>query len=665
MFRPARMQKLSIVTLNQYIKPVVDALYERGLVEIEDLSEKIGEDEDYSGLDVSKQDPYATKIASLSMKCDNIIDTLKSAEQKTGMVDVIKGFLSPKEIKPEVVENLSPEDLVEQAENIISKVDSVLSPIESHMNAIGTEENKYKDQLKVATQLSSFDIDFAYLQDTEYVSFITGLLPNEHMSEVKEAIDEVTDEVIIFEGSSNSDGDTAVTPLVVVSSAGFEEEISSILRRSEFEKLDITGLSGKASEIIEAATRKLDELKNEKEQCVKDIREVGLRSKDQLLVLNEQLAIEKERTEIYSCFGETQTTKMFKVWVMKKDVDETLTVIDQVTEGNSIIEVEDPTQEEIDENKVPVKQDNPGFAKPYELLVNMYSTPNYNDLDPTIIMALFFPFFFGFCLTDAFYGIIIAIVGFVLYNGIGKVNKTFKSFGTILTQMGLWTILLGLLTGGFIGDFVPRFILGDANAPLPTVIPDINAFAHPENILILAIIIGLIHLNIAFLFGIIDNIKRHNIKELCGSQLCWVLIELAIVGLLVGGVVPFAVLFIIALVLLIYGAGAMGVMDIFGFIGDVLSYSRLLALCLSTGGIGMTANLLFQLLGDMIPFVGIIIGIVVFFAVHLFNIAFQSLGSFIHALRLHFVEFFGNFYNGTSEAFEPFEAERVYTKVKK
>ena len=144
MFRPARMQKLSIVTLNQYIKPVVDVLYERGLVEIEDLSEQIGEDEEYTGLDVSKQDPYATKIASLSMKCDNIIDTLKSAEQKTGMVDVIKGFLSPKEIKPEEVENLSPEDLVQQAESIINKVDSVLSPIESHMNAIGTEENKYK-----------------------------------------------------------------------------------------------------------------------------------------------------------------------------------------------------------------------------------------------------------------------------------------------------------------------------------------------------------------------------------------------------------------------------------------------------------------------------------------------------------------------------------------
>ncbi len=659
------MQKLSIVTLNQYTKPVVDVLYERGLVEIEDLSEEINENEEYKGLDVSKQDPHATKIASLSMKCDNIIDTLKSAEQSKSMIDVVKGFISPKEVFSEEVENLTPEELVLKAEKIINKVDSVLSPIESRMNEIGTEETKYKERLNVANQLSSFDIDFAYLQNTKYTNFITGLIPAEHLSEVKSQVDEVTDEVVIFEGSSNSGSDVAQTPIVIVSTTEFEEEISSILRRLEFEKLDVTGLSGKSDEIKEASAKKLDELKNDKEQCIKDIKEVSLRSKDQLLVLNEQLAIEKERTEIYAYFGETCTTKALKAWVVKDDVDETLTVLDQVTEGNCIIEVEDPTEEEINENKVPVKQNNPGFAKPYELLVNMYSTPNYKDIDPTIIMAFFFPFFFGFCLTDAFYGIILAILGVLIYRGIGKVNKTFKSFGTIITQMGLWTILLGLLTGGFMGDFVPRFLMGDANAALPTVIPDINAFAHPENILILAIIIGLVHLNIAFLFGIIDNVKNHNIKDLCSGQLCWILIELSIGLYLVAGLVPFAVLLVIAILLLLYGAGPMGVMDIFGFIGDVLSYSRLLALCLSTGGIAMTANLLAQLLSSMIPYVGIIIGILVFLAIHLFNIAFQTLGSFIHSIRLHFVEFFGNFYNGESELFEPFEAERVYTKVKK
>jgi V/A-type H+-transporting ATPase subunit I len=79
----------------------------------------------------------------------------------------------------------------------------------------------------------------------------------------------------------------------------------------------------------------------------------------------------------------------------------------------------------------------------------------------------------------------------------------------------------------------------------------------------------------------------------------------------------------------------------------------------------MTANLLAQLLAGMVPYVGIVIGVIVFFGVHLFNIAFQSMGSFIHSLRLHFVEFFGNFYEGESSEFVPFKASRIYTKLRK
>ncbi|WP_292474809.1 V-type ATP synthase subunit I [Methanosphaera sp.] len=666
MFRPAKMQKISIVTLNQYTKPVIDILHEKGYIQIEDLTESIQESEELKGLDVSKQDPHASRIASLSMKCNSILDTLKSAEKSMSMVDVVKGFISPKKIDSKEVENLPTDELVDKADEIINKVDAVLSPIESRINEIGTEETKYKESLNVANQLKSFDIDFAHLQETKYTKIVSGRIPSENLSEAKKGIEEITDRVEIFEGKANSDDDKTFVPIIIVTASEFEEDISSVLRRLEFEKLDVTGLSGKPNEIIEASKSKLDELKKERKQCIKDIGEVGQRSKEHLLVINEQLELEKERTEIYSYFGETNSTKAIKAWVVKDDVEETLSIIDEVTDGNSIIELEDPTEEEIENNKVPVKQQNPGFAKPYELLVNMYSAPNYKDIDPTIIMAICFPFFFGYCLTDAFYGIILAIVGLVLYTGLGKTSKTYKSFGTIVTQCGIWTFILGLATGGFIGDFVPRFILGDVNAPLPTVIPDINAFVHPENILILAIIIGLIHLNIAFLFGIIDNVKRGNIKQLCAGQLCWVLIELAIVGyLLTNSIYVLAAIAIVALLLLLYGSGPMGVMDIFGFLGDILSYSRLLALCLSTGGIGMTANLLGQLLAGMIPYVGIVLGIIVFFGVHLFNIAFQSMGSFIHSLRLHFVEFFGNFYEGESDEFVPFKASRIYTKLKK
>ncbi len=665
MFRAARMQKLSIVTLNQYTKPIVDVLHEEGVLQIDDLSEKISEDEEFKELSVSKQDPNASRIASLSMKCGSLIDTLESAEQSEGMVELIRRMINPTEIKSEEVEDLDSEELSAKAEEIINEVDANLSPIESRINEIGTEETKYKDALNISDQLSSFNVDLADLQNTKYTCVLAGRLPSEQLSEARSQIGDVTDQVDIFEGQSNSDDDAVTVPIILVSGSEFEEEISGILRRLEFERFNITGLSGTPSELHKTSEEKLDECKKERDQCYKDIREVGQRSKKNLLVLNEQLELEKERTEIYAYFGETETTKTIKAWVVKDNVDETLSTIERISEGNYIVDIEDPTEEEIRENKVPVKQKNPGFARPYELLVNMYSTPNYGDIDPTIIMALCFPFFFGFLLTDAFYGILITIIGLIMYRGIGKVSRTYKSFSVILTQMGLWTILLGLITGGFLGDFIPRFIMGDANAMLPTVIPDINAFSHPENILIVALAIGIIHLNIAYIFGIIDNYKKGATKEMLSGQLCWVLIEVAVVALLIGGMIPAIIIGVIAIIMLLYGAGPMGIMDIFSFIGDILSYSRLLALCLSTGGIALTANLLGQLLASMVPYVGIIIGVIVFLGLHTFNIAFQSMGGFIHALRLHYVEFFGNFYVGASQPFEPFKATRTYTKLRK
>ncbi len=664
MFRPARMQKISIVTLNQYTKPIIDVLHEDGVIQIDDLSEKISDDEDLKDLSVSKQDPIASQISSLSMKCGSILDTLESAEQSESMVDLIRGMINPKEIKSEEVEDLDSEELVERADEIISKVDEELSPIEAKLNQIGTEETKLKDSLNISNQLSTFDIDIADLQDTKFTKVVSGKLPAERLAEAKEEISNITDQVEIFEGEPNSDDDDELIPVVLITGSDFEEDISGILRRLEFERFNITGLSGTPSELNKTSQERLEECKKERDQCNEDIREVGERSKKTLLVVNEQLELEKERVEIYSYFGETDTTKTIEAWVVKDDVEDTLATIDRLSEGNFVVEIEDPTEEEIRENKVPVKQKNPGFARPYELLVNMYSTPNYGDIDPTIIMALCFPFFFGFLLTDAFYGIIITIVGLIMFRGIGKVSKTYKSFSVILTQMGLWTILMGLITGGFLGDFIPRFIMHNSDAMLPTVIPDIDAFSHPENILYIALAIGIIHLNIAYIFGIIDNYKKGATKEMLSGQLCWIFIELAVVALLIGGMIPALIIGVIAIIMLLYGAGPMGVMDIFSFIGDILSYSRLLALCLSTGGIGLTANLLGQLLASMIPFVGIILGVIVFVGLHTFNIAFQSMGAFIHSLRLHYVEFFGNFYVGASEPFEPFKASRMYTRLK-
>ena len=297
----------------------------------------------------------------------------------------------------------------------------------------------------------------------------------------------------------------------------------------------------------------------------------------------------------------------------------------------------------------------------------MYSPVRYNEIDPTIFVAIMFPIFFGFCLTDAVYGLVVSAIGVVLLRGMGKLNKTMNAFGWILIWSGLWAVILGLLTNGFIGDFPERL----AGFRLPTVFAPVEAFKHPDTILIIAIAIGVIYTNIGFIIGAIDNFRYGNKKEAIGSQLCWFVLEAGVIFLAAGylmpaiGMIGYAiggVLVIACIGMLVYSGGAYGVMDIFGFMGDILSYARLLALCLATGGIAMTVNILAQMLNNMVPYAGIVLAILIFIFGHIANFAFQVLGAFINALRLNYVEFFSQFFMGGKDKFEAFKASRTFTK---
>ena len=212
------------------------------------------------------------------------------------------------------------------------------------------------------------------------------------------------------------------------------------------------------------------------------------------------------------------------------------------------------------------------------------------------------------------------------------------------------------------GDLFPRWFLD--GAPLPTTIAAIDAFVNPQNILIFALIVGLIHINMGLIIGAINNIRMGDTKEALGNQIVWIILEAGIVLYVFGGLIG-APLIVLALLMLIYFNGLFGLLDISGFLGTVLSYARLLALCLSTGGIAFTVNILTGLSYEMLPVIGIILAPIVFIGGHIANLAFQSLGAFINSLRLHYVEFFSQFYLGGKNKFEAFRAERSFTKIRR
>lgn len=148
----------------------------------------------------------------------------------------------------------------------------------------------------------------------------------------------------------------------------------------------------------------------------------------------------------------------------------------------------------------------------------------------------------------------------------------------------------------------------------------------------IAIVIGIIYTNLGFILGAIDNLRYGEKKEAIGSQIVWFVFELGIILLILGFLFPAigmigmalgAVFIVAALGMLIWGNGAYGLMDVFGFMGDVLSYARLLALCLATGGIAMTVNILTNMVNDMIPVVGIVLAIIIFIGGHIANFLFK------------------------------------------
>ena len=666
MFKTARMRKIRIVTLDKYVAPTVDALHEQGLVQISDISDSIQQDPELAELVTpAKATQYTGKLSSLLMKTNGISELLgNSLSEGHGIKDTLMSFISPDMPVQRDVEDLDTESFIARAEGILAQVESKTHVIEGKLAALDSETSELKSNKSLARHLSNFDMDLALLKDSKYTSTTVGRINVESASEIKTKLSNLTDELDMFTVPSD---DKEYVTIVVVTLKEFNDDVYSTLRKFDFEKIEIGDVEGTPQQIISNADARLAAIESERATVKAELRAVAEEWDDEILALKEQIENEKEKNEILSSFVQTKDAYMLEAWVPVKDTEKVEQLVEKSSEGHcafELIEIEGT-----DDEDVPILQQNGWYAKPFEYLVDMYSPVRYNEIDPTIFVAIMFPIFFGFCLTDAAYGLLVSLIGVILLKGLGKVKESMHSFGWILIWSGLWAVILGLVTNGLLGNFFDKFF---GIKVLPTVIEPLNAFVHPDKILILAIIIGIIYTNLAFVIGAIDNFRYGNKKEAIGSQLCWFVLEAGVIFLALGylhvlGIIGYiigAILVIACIGMLVYANGAYGVMDIFGFMGDILSYARLLALCLATGGIAMTVNILTGLVNDMVPFVGIILAIIIFVGGHIANFAFQVLGAFINALRLNYVEFFSQFYMGGKSKFEAFKASRIFTKTK-
>jgi len=402
--------------------------------------------------------------------------------------------------------------------------------------------------------------------------------------------------------------------------------------------------------------------------------------------------------EVHSHSRLSRYTFLLEGWVRKEDVHLLKTTLAHFSHIEVIIRKPDKNEH----TQIPVALSNSRIFKPFELVTELYGLPRYVEIDPTPFLAPFFALFLALCLTDGGYGILLALLAYLIPKKT-QVGEGGKKLFSLLFISGLVTTVVGTVTGGIFGielQQLPPFL-----APLKKLAL-FNPMKEPMTFLVIALGIGIIHLLTGIILEMRDKLRRGDVVAAFLDEFSWVVL---VIGLLLaaiplgknflsgkGGGIPLSLspAQIMALwekspfyskigsfmasggvVVLFLFSGrksrrigmrlAKGAYEVYGIIqifADVLSYSRLLALGLATSVIATVVNTIAGMAGG-IPVLGPVAVVIILILGHLGNLLINCLSGFIHTARLQFVEFFTKFYEGGGKRFEPLRRGGRYTII--
>lgn len=645
MLQPERMKRIVVTGPKSTQERVIKTLYKMKVLHIVDHKKD-------NFFDIGSPLETANQLSEVVIKLRSAAHQLKIDMKKEPDLKAFSRFIHEKGL-------VGYEKIGGASRILLSDVKALMENKEALQKSI---EEVSSENKKIDTILA-LELPRDAFEELETLTLITGsvqTLPD------KKELSEVSSRFELWTAEVESEKHIALA-VEKDKAKQFQEYLSKL----SFKETDLKISSGKDyDDITKANLRKLKESKKELEQLHQKVDELNEKWSNFLIVSIRILSQQIEKAEAPLRMASTSNTYIVNGWVGESDYDNVVEQLFKNTNNKIHIIGEEPKNQDAP----PVKLKHNKIVRPFQFLLDLYTLPRYSEYDPSILMFLTFPIFYGFMLGDMGYGLTLLVLFMVLKRAIPSGRALFN----ILILSSISTIVFGFLMGEVFGREelfgVKLFSLFSREAVMAghqvsTLIPStVNAF------LIISVIFGILHINLGLIVGFFNVKKNHGFMHAVYEKFSWIVLQISVaviaiayaapgifqsVGIVnpVGKYIGYGLLALSAY-MLFKGEGVRGLIEMPAIFSNILSYARLMALGLASVALAVVIN---GFVADFWNAGGamVVVAILVFIIGHTVNIALGVLGPFLHSLRLTYVEFFGKFYEGGGKRFSPFGSKHM------
>ncbi len=542
-------------------------------------------------------------------------------------------------------------------------VDS-LKELSEELNWARASISRAKNLILQVEPYRNFDDTFSALGTHIYTSATVGVMPIENKDALIQLMEE-NDGLASYEILEEMQ-DTFI--VFVLTHNDITHEIKTTLKTLGFSEAKYEQFTDSPEGIIDAHVKEIAALSEKKAEIKMQIAAfVGQIPDMERLEDYYNAMLQRERAAL--SFGYTKNAFVLEGWTDEHSQEAVQKAVAEVSE-TAIVQFRDPIEGE----SYPTIIENPKLARPFEAITEMYDTPSAGGIDPNLLMAPFYFIVFGMMVSDAGYGLVLALAcTFILWK-----TKPAGMFGKILGVVafgGVSTLIWGALFGGWFGVSVENL---PKALQFLTHLKWFNPMEEP--LTMLALCLGIGTFQVLFGLGVAAgiNIKRHKPFAALFDQVSWMLVIIGLLAMLPGGIIGkiggYTALAGAGLVLLFAGrekksiigklmGGLSALYGATGYLSDILSYSRIFGMGLATGVIALVFNTIAGMLFGkwfMIPF-----AVVILVVGHVFNIGINTLGAYVHSCRLQYIEYYGKFFEGGGKTFRPLRTDIKHYRFEK